>query len=546
MIIYFSNHKTVLFAVEELRRLHMQCNINLSIYSSTKIEIPISSERRIYLMLEKDFQLEKQTLATDGFFITQANGDVYIVGESERAILYGVYHYAENQLGYRFVGLKETLQEPFTPEKIQMKVSNPILRRRGTILETIRDPQYVTQLIDWGAKNGLNEFFFTFFLWNEIGSYLYRELEKRNYNVTLGGHSLSFLLGEKVNELEEGAAFFSKESQHQEYVIQRILVICQENPIVRRISLWPEDVGITEKDYAIFMPNYISFVEELKERLSANHLDVEVEHIVYNAGLEWNMLERNPNMQPSSRVDVLYAFWGRNYGESLLNQEENQLRAYQALKDWKQQVEYKHTSLTVLEYYSDHFMLSELFPPLMQRIKKDMKVYQSLGVEGVLNLIVPVHRKQAESELDGRYPWKWVQMMNHYFYAGFSWGKDFNLLCDQFFQLFGEHANSYREFLQQLEVKLANHTSYNIPLFPARIIDPEKVTDLSVVSEIVSYLDHLLAFMAEHSMRLNPSLLTIQQDDNYSSFNEEENLLFYLHYLKLTLESVRDKWREKQ
>ncbi|WP_096274321.1 alpha-glucuronidase family glycosyl hydrolase [Paucisalibacillus globulus] len=544
MIIYFSNHQTILFAVAELRRLHMKLNINLAIQFSNKVNLLVSTERRIILMLEKDFQLEKLQLASDGFYITQINEDVYIVGESERAILYGVYQYAEEQLGYRFVGLKEVVQDDFTPTDIQTKVYNPRLKRRGTIVETIRDPQYIIQLIDWGTKNGLNEFFFTFFLWDEIGTYLYRELEKRNFNITLGGHSLSFLLGEKVQELEEGAAFFSKGSELQEYVIQQIIANCQRNPIVRRISLWPEDVGITEKDYSTFMPNYISFVEDLKEGLSTNHLDVEVEHIVYNAGLEWNMLERNMNTQPSSEVDVLYAFWGRNYGESLLTQEENQSRAYQALEDWKAQVDQKHTSLTVLEYYSDHFMLSELFPPLMQRIEADMKVYEDLGVEGVLNLIVPVHQKQDSLEV--RYAWKWVQMMNHYFYAGLSWGKDFHILSDRFFHSFGERANFYREVLRQLEGKLASHTAYNIPLFPARVIDPEKVTELSNVSEIVSYLDDVLGIIKEQSINLDPSLIPIQQNDNFSSFTQEENLLFYLHHIKVTLELIRDKWRNKQ
>src|SRR5690606_30929079 len=157
MIIYFSNHQTILFAVAELRRLHMKCNINLAIQFSNQVNLPVSRERRIILMLEKDYQMEKLSLASDGFYITQINEDVYIVGESERALLYGIYQYAEEQLGYRFVGLKEVVQDDFTPTDNLTKVHNPRLKRRGTIVENIRDPQYITQLIDWGTKNGLNE-----------------------------------------------------------------------------------------------------------------------------------------------------------------------------------------------------------------------------------------------------------------------------------------------------------------------------------------------------------------------------------------------------
>ena len=68
------------------------------------------------------------------------------------------------------------------------------LQDEEIFLETINDPGYINSLIDWGVKNGQNEYFFTFFLWDEIKSYVAPELQKRNVDVTLGGHSLSYLL----------------------------------------------------------------------------------------------------------------------------------------------------------------------------------------------------------------------------------------------------------------------------------------------------------------------------------------------------------------
>lgn len=548
MVIYFSRHLTVLFAVEELSRLYRESHEQfLEIYYSSDGKIPAASYRLI-LMLESEWKqkgLEDLALKDDGFALVVENSDLFIVGATERSLLYGVYYYAEAYLGFSFVGLNETLQDSSTLGENTFETHNPLIQRRGNVIETIRDTQYVKQLIDWGAKNGLNEFFFTFFLWDEIGPVIVEELEKRSYDVTLGGHSLSFLLGDEVHKVIEGTVFFEGVNDWlHDVVICRIVEICQAYPIVSRISLWPEDVGIHEKNYATFMPSYISFVEKLMYRLTQANLLVDVEHIVYNAGLEWNMLERNKHIFPSSDVDVLYAYWGRNYANSLLNQEKNQLRAYQALLDWNGKVMDSQRELTVLEYYSDHFMLSELFPPLFKRIEADMKDYSRIGVKGVINLIVPVHQKQAVLNRTNGYPWKWVQMMNNYFYAGLSWGKEFDTLCDRFFAMFGMKESFYRKLLDELEAILAKHTKWNIPLFPARIVDPEKVFDKQFANEVMHYLDGVYEFLEKQLVQFQGQS-SLSSEDNFLDLPPEEMLIIYLHYVRKSVETLRNQWREK-
>ena len=64
------------------------------------------------------------------------------------------------------------------------------------LLKRLMIPSYINSLIDWGVKNGQNEYFFTFFLWDDIKSYVTPALQKRDVQVTLGGHSLSYLLKE--------------------------------------------------------------------------------------------------------------------------------------------------------------------------------------------------------------------------------------------------------------------------------------------------------------------------------------------------------------
>lgn len=208
-------------------------------------------------------------------------------------------------------------------------------------------------------------------------------LQKRGVHVTLGGHSLSYLLKEiqkdaDVNMLgqDEKLKFFAENTHLQDKVIDKIVAICLENKVVTRISLWPEDIGIDEKNARGFLPTYIRFTEKLKVALNGARLKVEVEYIVYNAGLSWNMLEREHQKEASDRVDALYAYWGRDYSSGIDADEPRQVRAYRALRDWNEETRKQARSLTVLEYYSDHFMLSELFPRFSQEFSR---IYWSIS-----------------------------------------------------------------------------------------------------------------------------------------------------------------------
>ena len=79
--------------------------------------------------------------------------------------MYGVYHFCEVKDGYCWVDLEESILRYDAPIQTAMKedIQEPIFSRRGNIIETINDPVYINLLIDWGIKNRLNEFFFTFF-----------------------------------------------------------------------------------------------------------------------------------------------------------------------------------------------------------------------------------------------------------------------------------------------------------------------------------------------------------------------------------------------
>lgn len=551
-IIYWNTETTTLFAVEELRRLLKKIEINSELYA--KAHGPVH-QRAIYLLTTMEYksihpQQQSIQIEKDGFVILKDDA-TWIIGNDARAILYGVYAYCRRQYGYQFVELyKETVDTARIQKGNPMYTHEPMFVRRGNVIETINDPHYLRALIDWGVKNGQNEYFFTFFLWDEMKPYLYETLRQRSVDVTLGGHSLSYLLEEiqsQATEAElaedEKLRFFAENDSLQVKVIDKIVAICKEDRIVTRISLWPEDVGIDEKNAHDFLPTYIRFTEKLKDAIEAEDLPVEVEHIVYNAGLSWDMLERNEATKVSEDVDVLYAFWGRDYSKSISTDTRAQNRALATLKDWKQETALGGKSLTIFEYYSDHFMLSELFPPLLKRINEDLHDYKQMKIDGIVNLIVPVHKKGIHSFIDNDYPWQWVHHMNNYVFTRIAWGIPSEEAIQEYFSLFQKNQAAFIERMETLEPLIASHTKWNSILFPARMVDPEKVENKLANPEVGAYLDTVEKELLSYDLSAIGSLLPIQSATNYTAFTTEEMTLIYFYYLREIVDSLRHQWR---
>lgn len=552
-IVYWNEKETTLFAVEELRRLLKNVHIDSTIHAADAGSV---YEKAIHLITTEKYNAsitrdeDKVTIKEDGFAIIRDSG-TWIMGNEPRSILYGVYSYCQDVYGYQWVDLnRETIDDTMVIHHEKRYIHEPNFKRRGNVLETINDPEYINALIDWGVKNGHNEFFFTFFLWDEMKPYIYKALKKRDVRVTLGGHSLSYILEEIIThssakglEQDEKLQFFAKDNLLQRKVIKNIVERCKNDSMVQRISLWPEDIGIDAKNANSFMTTYIQFTEKLKEALDNAHLPVETEHIVYNAELSWEMLERDKNTTVSSAANILYAFWGRDYSKNIHSDSQEQKRSLDALKDWSYQAKTVNTDVTVFEYYSDHFMLTELFPPLIYRIKEDLHNYKQLGISGMLNLIVPKHHKQIHKEIDEHYPWKWIHHLNNYIFARLAWGMEFDQIIESYFSFFKSEKSDFQKKMQQLEQLISQHTKWNFRLFPARIVDPEKRKNNTESNGIVNYLNHVYEFLDKLDLSEAEKLLPIQNSDNSASFTAKEMTLIYFFYLKKIAELNRNGWR---
>ncbi|MEK4250552.1 hypothetical protein [Paenibacillus sp. FSL W7-1287] len=467
---------------------------------------------------------------SDEFVLHVDEKTLYIIGVTPRAALYAVYHYFEIQYGMHWIypGQPPTFLEQ--KEKLTLQTPlhvAPLVERRGLVIETIDDLPFIEALIDWLAKHKINELFFTFTLWDKIGSAIQEMILDRGIDLTLGGHSTSFFLKQLQSIPAADHPYTAKQQldysdlSWQDELCDHITLNCHKVGNLKRISLWPEDIKHQSSSH--FLTTYIGFTERLQQKLHRRGLSLEVEHIAYNAGLAWDMLERQ-GQAISSKVNTLFAYWGRDYSKRLdqsINASDK--TAYTALIDWQEQTNYHSTKLTIFEYYSDHFMLSPLFPMLAHRIAEDIKFYVSLGVHGITNLIVPSHVE--------RYSYQWNQNFNCYVFARSLWNHSLDDTINLFIQYFpSEIRSTVRALLLKLEQEIAILTRWNVPFFPARAVDPLKTLSVSIEDskEVVEQLDRIIKLVQTY----------LNKEELKSSLQLNETLLHYERYA----ESVKEQW----
>ncbi|MDF2650212.1 MAG: hypothetical protein K0Q73_6017 [Paenibacillus sp.] len=491
-----SQHPVLSFASEEWSRL-----LNISGASMTEqldeVWIGTWEQLKVWqpaLMKMKDGSTWRDLGYSDEFVVMEMHNQIVLSGKSERAALYAVYQYAQEMWGLHAIypGAGATITSSKSSSSGNpMQAAKPIrwyaprLERRGFVFETINDPLYLKELLDWFAQNKINEIFFTFKLWDQVGDEIASEIIKRGITVTLGGHSMKFFLNKedhlRVTEAEHPytakAQLNFQDSDWQAPLMRDIAQYCRHVPNLTRLSLWPEDIADRETEQ--FLMHYLQFTEQLNKYLQECGLDIAVEHIAYNAGLAWNMLERN-GAKPSAEVDTLFAFWGRDYRFGYEDRaHESDRRAKEAIEDWTHELKRTERKLTVFEYYSDHYMLSNLFPFLPQRILKDVAYYEQLQILGMVNLVVPYRGPDP-------YPWKWVHGFNSYVFCRALWNANLEEILNDYYAFYPDSESAaVRALFEVMEVKLSGLTYWNTPLFPARAVDPEKANASSKQKESI-------------------------------------------------------------
>lgn len=452
----------------------------------------------------------------DAYGMTPYNDGILLSGRTERAVLFAVYDYAREQWGAHYPFPDQAGEAPHgqpiagTGALTEARYAEPLFSRRGFVIENVYDADFLLHMIDWLAKNRVSELFLTFMLFDSLRDVIEPELAKRGMTLTLGGHSMRFFLNDEKHAVSEAAQdnpYHSKwqfdytDASWQDDFCRRIASYCAGVPLLRRVSLWPEDVGVNSEGGTAFLSGYLRFTERLQRQLAEAKVNAEVEHIAYNAGLSWDMLERKGS-EASESIDTLFAYWGRDYSRSYTSSDEAGARAYAGLQDWRTATRAKGRELTIFEYYSDHFMMSWLFPVLAERIEADLLDYKRLGIDGIVDLIVPYVPKKSKPEgtvppLDA-YDWKWIHGYNSFIFARLTWGGSLEQAREEYLSAYAPaERDAVRRLLAAIERTAAPLTAWNVPLFPARAADPEQVEEGAFIERVANMLQNVARLAEE-------------------------------------------------
>ena len=527
-IVKLRDHAVLDFAYEEL------CGIAASQSTNNHIEIEGKPEQWVigtwndceeHLSLDESVNmwpwttLGSSTYDHDTYSIIRNGHQWILTGKSERSTLYAVYEYCKKhwQMEWIYPGESAVFVPRLSSQSAEVNIEQPVFERRGFVYENLKDESYLIDVVDWLAKNKINELFLTFPLWQHLRRALEPELQKRGIDLTLGGHSMKFftegLHAIGMNHDGTAPAFAGykqlnyEDESWQQIVISDILTYCQTIPMLTRISLWPEDTAVSDDLMKgnPFIALYLRFTERLQEALNHAGSEVKAEHIAYNAGLSWDMLELHEGMETSSEVDTLFAYWGRDYSQGFPEcKRKEEQRAYQMLESWVEGTTKKNKDLTIFEYYSDHYMLSHLFPSMPERIYDDLTQYHSLGIKSIVNLVVPY------PQADDTYSWKWAQGYNSYVFARAAWGDPLTTIVEDYWCYSPEEERAYiRQTMERVGEILARISYFNILLFPARVVDvhvarlDESESVTLILEELNIYLQSVIADMKSLKFKEN-------------------------------------------
>jgi hypothetical protein len=99
---------------------------------------------------------------------------------------------------------------------------------------------------------------------------------------------------------------------------------------------------------------------------------------------------------------------------------------------------------------------------------KDVAFYEKQQLFGMVNLVVPYRGPDP-------YPWKWVHSFNSYIFCRAMWNDNLEEILNDYYAFYPDNERAAVQALfEVIEAKVAVMTSWNVPLFPARAVDPEK------------------------------------------------------------------------
>lgn len=430
------------FAAAELAKYLEQIS-----HSKFTIE-PLSSSNRIQLTRSKGLVQDAYSIAING-------NDIVLSGNSDRAVLYAVYHLLE-RLGCKWLSPSFPLyagKHEFIPHKSKVVFSidstlheQPTFAFRKIDVDGGRshNADNLKQMIDWMAKVRYNVLRVPLNLngngrvvWDKWRDAVLPELQKRDIMLEVGGHGYQNFINAKM---ENGTLFtshpewFGKDSncnaspserlvfntendEAVNYVINNILSYIQQHPEIKIFGLWPSDVGRWQdcremEKYGTPQDRQAAFANKVEAAIHKIRPDIVLEIIAYSHTLQ------APSKVPLSKtIQVDFCPINQSFEKQVYDTSSVRNSEYaRELKNWRPNFS---GDIGLYSYYRKYAWRSapNVIPHYIQR---DMQWYAHLPLQGISTYAEPGDWYTYE--------------LNHYMLAQVAWNPLVNV--DSLGQLF--------------------------------------------------------------------------------------------------------------
>jgi len=463
--------KVHLFARREMNRLLKRC-----------FGVALSARGGEFVL-----RLDSGQDARDGFGIRRAADGVEIYGNNSRSLLFAVYAFLKRYAGCRWFAPGEEIAPRLRDLRVDLPrpwTEQPTIPRRYIFPEgKLFSLSLMRRFIAWAPRNAIGDITISFNAWAQWRDVLAPEIEKRGLAVSLSGHCLKMLLPResfkrhpewfaRIGTSRGGSGQYCFSNPSLRRALSRKLIdFLSGQRLVSRLSIWAEDTSLLCQCAACkksgFLRSFAECIDEVAGAVHRRRPDVAVDFLAYNAGLAWNMLEPDARMKLSN-CSTEIAYWGRDYRYGLKNSRlPADRRAQRCLLKWRNMT---GGSLSLLEYYTDIWMLTHLIAPLPRRIAQDCKDYAAMGLDAVGPLIC-LAAQEIHQRPDLRDRLAPLTYPNLYFFATFAWNarqRPGAVLEDYARHRFGADAQLCLEYLRTMEKVLPAISSFNQSLFRLR------------------------------------------------------------------------------
>lgn len=406
------------FACEELKKYLDQITDANYTFSNKllKKSIVVCNQNNIH---ELNSKADIPVLSDESFGIFQRKEAIYLVGGTERSVLYAVYEFLEN-LGCRWIAPDFDFYEgthQFIPSKTLLKVDFSVDKKEYTtskyrkfyITGQSRTYEELMSLIDWMPKLRVNHAAFKIdgpLQWSLWRNKLTHELQKRGIVIEVGGHGYNYFLSPEedngklfenhpewfgvnkrfgIKELgyrskEKRVIFCTSNKEAIEYLHKKIANFLHQNPEIEVFDFWPPDQELWCECSDCLKMGSISdrhsiLVNQTAEFLKKSFPKLKLECLAYH-----HYFEPPLNFKMTDKVLVDFADYYQNFeyqfydNESIANKIHNA-----ALVRWTKEF---GGDISIYSYYRKGFWRS--LPNIMPHyIQNDLKYYNHIGIKGV-------------------------------------------------------------------------------------------------------------------------------------------------------------------